>query len=354
MSEQPQIQFTEIGNVGIVTLNRPQALNALTHDMVIELHEQLDEWEKEKDVLAVLIQGAGEKAFCAGGDIRKIYDAKNDRNLEIMDFFWDEYRLNHRIFHYPKPYIALLDGVTMGGGVGVSIHGKYRVATERFMFAMPETGIGFFPDIGGSYFLSRCPGQTGIYLGLTGDRIKTADADYLGLINYYVNTEKLPEMVDVLVSTNLESPADKNIESIFTNLSGHPGNSVLADYRNDIDYCFQQETIEEIIAALQTRKNEWCDNVVATLRKKSPTSLKVTLQQLRNGKSLTLDECLKMEYRMVLRFLQGHDFYEGVRAVIVDKDQNPKWQPSELSEVTQEMVEAYFAPLKGRKELSFD
>lgn len=354
MTDTSDILFTELDHLGIIMLNRPQALNALTHEMAIALYEQLEQWEAEQEIKAVTIQGKGEKAFCAGGDIRKIYDARHDKHLAIKQFFWDEYRLNHRIHHYPKPYIALLDGITMGGGVGVSIHGSHRIATELFSFAMPETGIGFFPDIGGSYFLSRCPGQTGIYLGLTGTRIKAADALYLGLIDYFVLEEKKAELLDALASTRLLGYPHTAITEIIKSFSTPAETAPLINYRELIDQCFVFNTIEEIFTALRAQDNEWCTNTLKILQSKSPTSLKVTLQQLRNAATLDFDQCMQMEYRMVLRFLAGHDFYEGVRAVIVDKDQKPQWQPAELSAVTQNDVDKYFAPLTDTPELSFE
>lgn len=351
--KETSVLFTELGNLGLITLNRPQALNALTHEMILALSEQLTVWEKDPDVKAVLIQGAGEKAFCAGGDIRQVYEARHDSKLPMKQFFWDEYRLNAQIFHYPKPYIALLDGITMGGGVGVSIHGKYRIATERFVFAMPETGIGFFPDVGGSYFLPRCPGQTGIYLGLTGAKISIADASYLNLVNHFVPMDKMPEVIDEIAMSNLGDLSQKHIDEIIDSVNIYSGDPTLANVRKDIDCCFNFDTVEEILTALHARKNEWCDKTAKLLASKSPTSLKVTLQQLRKGHHLSFDECMRMEYRMVVRFLQGHDFYEGVRAVIIDKDQSPKWQPSELSEVSAQNVDHYFAPLQNESELKF-
>lgn len=353
MAEHSDILFSELGNTGLITLNRPQSLNAITHEMVVALYDQLGTWETEEDVKTVFIQGAGEKAFCAGGDIRKIYETHHDPELVIKKFFWDEYRLNHRIFHYPKPYIALLDGITMGGGVGISIHGTYRIATERFTFAMPETAIGFFPDVGGSYFLPRCPGNTGIYLGLTGARVKAADAAYLGLINHFVPTDKLPELIDSLATNNLGANTKQAIDEIIQAASIQPEEPPLAKHRDDIDFCFQYNTMEQIIAALQQRKNEWCEKTIETLMTKSPTSLKVTLQQLHRGKQLSFDQCMQMEYRMMMRFLVGHDLYEGIRAVIVDKDQKPNWKPRELSAVTAQEVDAYFAPLQNTPELQF-
>lgn len=348
------IEFTELGEVGFIALNRPQALNALNHEMIEELSEKLSEWQGDKAIQAVLIQGIGEKAFCAGGDIRKIYDSRNDEDLDIKQFFWDEYRLNQQIFHYQKPYIALLNGITMGGGVGISIHGQYRIATDRFSFAMPETGIGFFPDVGGSYFLPRCPGYTGYYLGLTGARINAADAMYLELVNFYFDQHKIPEFVDALVTSHLSGDCKQLVGNIIHNYSSIPATPAkIAEHREDIDACFSKNTVEEIIATLQARKNAWCDETAKILLTKSPLSLKITLVALQRGKSLTMDECMQMEYRLVNRFLRQYDFYEGIRAVIIDKDQKPIWDPDTLEAVDNAMVEKYFAPLVNQKELSF-
>lgn len=348
MLNSAEILFSEVssntGAVGLITLDRPQALNALNYGMIVDMYNQLHEWANNAAIKAVIIQGSGEKAFCAGGDIRKIYEARQTQDPLLAQFFWHEYRLNRFIHNYPKPYIALLNGVTMGGGAGISIPGSLRIATEKLMFAMPETGIGFFPDVGGSYFLSHCPGQTGIFLGLTGTRIKAADAIYLGLADQFVLTEKLPQVIDALVNTDLDHIAP------FTS---DPGSPTLSDVRQDIDACFGFDSVEEIIAALEKKNNAWSLGVINMLTSKSPTSLKVTLQQLRRGAKLNFDQCLQMEYRLTMRFLLAHDLKEGVRAVIIDKDQNPKWQPAKLSDVSQAAVDAYFAPLVDQKELQF-
>jgi enoyl-CoA hydratase len=354
MSEQNDILFTELGSLGVVTLNRPQALNALSHAMAIALYEKLTAWIIDEDVKAVLIYADNGKAFCAGGDIRNIYDARLDPELKIKQFFWDEYRLNRCIQHYKKPYIALLDGITMGGGVGISLHGSHRIVTENFSFAMPETGIGFFPDVGGSYLLSRCPGQTGIYLGLTGARIKAADALYLNLADHFVHSERKAELIDALASTQLNGDAHTAFMNIVKAYSTAAETAPLAAHRELIDRCFAFDTVEEIITALQTCDQEWCTNTAKILLSKSPTSLKVTLQQLRKAKSMEFDQCMQMEYRMTMRFLQEQDFYEGIRAVIVDKDQKPNWQPADLAAVQRSDIEKYFAPLKEIPELIFD
>lgn len=348
------IQFVEINSLGLITLNRPQALNALSHGMIVALYQQLATWAHDPDVKAVMIQGAGEKAFCAGGDVRKVYETKHHPEAVGKQFFWDEYRLNHRIRHYPKPYIAFLDGITMGGGVGVSLHGSNRIATERLTFAMPETAIGFFPDVGASYLLSRCAGQTGIYLGLTGARLKVADAAYLNLIDTFVPSEKKAELIDTLVSSHFGDNPQQVVNDIINNYKNDAGVASLAEYRTVIDECFALDSVEAILAALQSKPDEWCKNTAQNLLSKSPTSLKVTLQELRQAKQLDFDQCMQMEYRLAMRFIENHDFFEGVRAVLIDKDQAPKWQPAVLSDVTANDVAAYFAPLKDTPELSFE
>jgi enoyl-CoA hydratase len=338
------ILFEEIpgkhGNVGLITLNRQQVLNALNHAMFIALDKQLKAWEKNNNIKAVIIRASEGRAFCAGGDIRYAYERGKAKDPELPLFFRDEYRLNLRIFHYPKPYIALLDGITMGGGVGISLYGQYRIATEKLTFAMPETGIGFFPDVGGSYFLSRLPFKAGYYLGLTGARISAADCLQLGIVNYLVGQEALAKLISVVVDTSMKDLADR-----FLSFTIIPNGSELLKHKNEIETCFSKKTMEEIIQALNDYKSEWCSQTAKLLQSKSPTSLKVTLRALQQGQSLVFDACMQMEYRLANHFLQGHDFYEGVRAAIIDKDQSPCWQPAELQQVTEEQVLAYFAPV---------
>ncbi len=358
MQNNSEIIFTETtgnnGNLGLITLNRPQAFNALNLAIINALDKQLRVWATDPNIKAVVVQSSGEKAFCAGGDIRQNYTTGKTNIALATLFFWHKYRSNHLIHHYSKPYIALVNGITMGGGVGISEHGSYRVATEKLTFAMPETGIGFFPDVGGSYFLPRLPGQNGIYLGLTGARSNAADAQYLTLIDYCVATEKLPEIILALAASDFGSDADTAIKTCLQTFAIKPAQASLAEYRNNIDACFQYNRIEDIFTALEKQSDEWCRNTAKLLLSKSPTSLKVTLQQLRRGTNLGFDQALQMEYRLVTRFLPGHDFYEGVRAAIIDKDQKPQWQPARLAEVKDADVNAYFAPLVDAPELNFN
>ena len=347
------IQFLQIDSLAFITLNRPQALNALTFEMVTSLYQQLKEWENNPNVKAVVIQNTGNKAFCAGGDIKQVYENRDHPN-KGNQFFWREYQLNHYIHHYPKPYIALLDGITMGGGVGISLHGNtYRIATANFTFAMPETGIGFFPDVGGTYLLSRCPGYTGTYLALTGARLKAADAIILGLIDYFIPAEKKPLLNETLVSTKFTSNTQADIKTVIQSYNSTPPAASLTEHRQLIDECFKFDTLENILAALQQQDNEWSTHTLKTLQSKSPMSLKVTLQALRRATKLNFDQCMQMEYRLATHFLANNDFYEGVRAVLVDKDQKPKWQPNNIQAVTQEMVDTYFALLPNIEDLDF-
>ena len=326
-----EILFDERDGIGRVILNRPRALNALTHDMVRALDARLAAWARDDAIAKVVIEGAGRRAFCAGGDIRDLYAVMTRGDAPFIDAFYrDEYSLNHRIHTYPKPYVALIDGVVMGGGVGVSIHGRHRVVTENALFAMPETGIGFFPDVGGAWFLPRMPGEIGMYLGLTGTRLGPADALYCGVATHYVPREHLAEAVDDL-----------------DGLAADPGPAPIAKNRAAIDRCFAGDSVEAIIEALEAEKSSWAGETLAALAAKSPTSLKVTFRQLRRGAGLDFAEAMTLEFRLSQRFCASPDFREGVRAAVIDKDRDPKWRPATLAEVGESDIDAYFAPLAG-------
>jgi len=346
MSEEPEVLFSRDGVAGIITLNRPKALNALTLNMVRLIHPQLRAWAADEAVKLVIIEAAGEKAFSAGGDIRALYDWGRAGDPRVIDFYREEYRLNHYIKHYPKPYIALMSGIDMGGGVGVSVNGSYRVATERLTFAMPETGIGLFPDVGGTYFLPRCPGAVGMYLGLTGERLKAADAIYAGIADIFVPSAHLAALKSHLA-------AGKNFEISIRMFSTDAGEAPLMAHRALIDRHFLKATMAEIIASLEADGGEWAAKVLATLASKSPTSLLVTHRQITAGASLDFAEAMKLEFRLTNRFMRGHDFYEGVRAIIIDKDQSPHWRPATLAGVRASDADAYFASL-GEDELQLD
>jgi len=337
------VVFERRSALGLITLNRPQALNALTLDMIHAMTDQLEEWADDPGVGAVLIRGAGDKAFCAGGDIRALIQPHNEAYIE--KFFADEYRLNRLIFRYPKPYVALIDGIAMGGGVGVSVNGRLRVATEATLFAMPETGIGMFPDVGGSYFLPRCPGQIGMYLGLTGARLGAADCVYAGIADGHVGAAKHAVMIERMAEG--EAP-----DSVLRDLASSPGSAPLAEHREAIDRCFAGDSVEEIVVALEEESGVWATRTLEALETRSPFALKVALRQLRLGRALDFEACMAMEYRLSQRVVPGHDFREGVRAAVIDKDRTPWWRPQTLAAVSEDMVVACFGQL-GDKELVF-
>ncbi len=351
MSDPAEIQFAEIlferrGSIGLVTLNRPKALNALTLGMIRLFDPQLRAWIADPEVKAIVVQGAGEKAFCAGGDVVNLYEtgkaakAGQDDGASIRAFFSEEYVLNRLIHTCPKPYVALIDGISMGGGVGLSVHGSHRIVTERTMFAMPETGIGLYPDVGGTYFLPRLPGQVGIWLGLTGDRLKAADMIEVGAADAFMPSAKLESLIAELADG---VPADEAVAR-HREEAGEPP---VAANRATIDRCYAHNEVEAIVAALEAEGTEWAAGQLATLKRVSPTSLKVTLEALRRGAKLDFDGCMIQELRLSLAFLARHDVYEGIRAALVDKDRNPHWSPASLAEVTAEEVAGYFAEPVG-------
>jgi len=349
MDTYQEVLFDEMagkdGNLGIITLNRPEALNALNHTMIRAMHAKLQSWANAVDIKAVVIRAVEGRAFCAGGDLRLTYERATAHDPDMANFFREEYQLNRFIFHYPKPYIALLDGITMGGGVGISIHGSHRVATDRLLFAMPETGIGFFPDVGGTYFLPRLSGKIGYYLGLTGARLNADESVAIGLMQQKIPQHKLPELVNTLARESLGEDARATVTQILNEFATAIQPSNLLAQETALNACFSAHTMEEILIALQNSDNEMCKEAVTTLAKKSPASLKITLKALQDGEGLNFDACMRQEYRLVCHFLLGHDFIEGIRALIIDKDQKPQWRPDSLQEVSDTEVEKYFAPL---------
>ena len=348
MANNKDVLFKELpgvgGKIGLITLNRPEYLNAITYGMCKEINLMLLKWSTAEHIKAIVIHGTGDRAFSAGGDIKYLYESgKAHKYASTRQFFWEEYRLNHRIHNYPKPFIGLLDGITMGGGVGVSIHGSHRVVTEHFLFAMPETSIGFFPDIGGTYFLSRCPGETGIYLGLTGSRLNAAEAVYAEIADHIVASNHLNEIVLKLAKAKFNADPFASVTEILDEYSVAPETPKLSVYRDMIDECFCFDTVEEIMRMLQKKNRKWHVETIKELLKKSPTSLKVTLKALRKGITLDFEACMQMEFRLCQHFLHGHDFYEGVRASLIDRDNNPRWKPNRLGAINDKEVEAYFA-----------
>lgn len=341
------------GRAGFITLNRPKALNALTHAMVRDIRAALDAWKDDPGVAHVVIQAAGDRAFCAGGDIRDIWERGRLRgepgNPGQLEFFADEYRLNAFIKHYPKPYVALIDGIVMGGGVGLSAHGRYRVGSEKTVFAMPEVGIGFFPDVGGTYLLSRMPHQVGMYCALTGGRLKQADAVWAGVLTHAVASGRLQELAAALEQAD-------DVEAVLAQFGAKAEEAPLAALAGPIERIFALESVEEILAALDAEDGEhaeWAAKTAATIRRHSPTSVEIAFRQVRRGAELDFDEGMRLEFRILSRILTGHDFYEGVRAVIIDKDGQPTWQPATLGAVETVDVEAHFVrPQTGDLELA--
>lgn len=341
MSEN--IIFTQEKQIGLVTLNRPEALNALTLDMIIAFYQQLSDWEHDETIKAVVICAAkNSKAFCAGGDVRWLYEMGCAKNPTQMDFFINEYKLNQYIDEYPKPFIALMDGITMGGGVGISLHGRYAIASENFVFAMPETSIGFFPDIGASFLLANCPDNFGVYLGLTGNRLNARDAFDLGLINYIIASKDLDSLLSMLLDVDLSFETDVRIEHSLSRFNAPEINSTIALIRNEVRNCFAGKSIESILKKLSLSNDEWHVKTKNNLLSKSPLSLKITLQQILFAKDRNLEDCLITDLHLARHFMQDQDFYEGVRALLIDKDKSPHWKPSSIEQVTNSMIDRYF------------
>ncbi len=335
-----EVLFEVRGSVGLITLNRPQALNALNRPMCLAIHRQLDAWAGDDAVRCVVIRGAGDRAFCAGGDVVAVAKAGQAGSDEWEGFFGDEYRMNQAIATYAKPYVALIDGIIMGGGVGLSIHAPYRVATERTMFAMPETGIGLIPDVGGTHALPRMPGELGTYAGLTGARFGPGDCMAAEVATHFVPSDKLDALTEALA-------AGGNVEQTLAAFSTEAGEAPLTAYRDAIDFHFSHDRVEEILASLATG-DDWAQKQHATIARMSPTSCKLTLRALREGASLNIAGALQNEYRVVCAIKHGKDFYEGIRAQLIDKDRNPKWSPATFEAVTDADVDRYFeAPAGG-------
>ncbi|MES2423481.1 MAG: enoyl-CoA hydratase/isomerase family protein [Pseudomonadota bacterium] len=347
-SEQQNDVLTEVrGQIGMVTLNRPKALNALSLGMIRTLTATLQAWRDDPAVLAVTVRGAGKDgeafgSFCAGGDIRFFHKAALAGDSALEDFFTEEYTLNHLIATYPKPYIAFMDGVVMGGGMGISQGASLRVVTDRTKMAMPETGIGLFPDVGGSYFLSRCPGAAGEYLALTGNTIASPDAIAWGLADGHIDAVQLPVLWETLAATPFESAnaVEHWVQSRFAA-------KVVVRKHPLIDKIFGLPSVTDILAALDADASDWARDTAAVLRKRSPLMLHVVLEQVRRGRAMGLADCLRMERVMVYRSFHlrpgaASETVEGIRALAIDKDHQPKWNPARIEDVTPAMVNAFF------------
>ncbi|MCK1639443.1 enoyl-CoA hydratase/isomerase family protein [Bradyrhizobium sp. 157] len=340
------------GSAGILRLNRPKAINAVTLEMFHDVDKALDVFEADPDVAVIVLEGAGERGLCAGGDIRALWESSKVKG-DLGKILWrDEYVLNARIKKFPKPYVAFMDGIVMGGGVGLSAHSSHRVVTERTKLAMPEVGLGFFPDVGGTWLLSHSPGEIGTYFGLTGQTMNGPDAIHAKFADAVVPSSKLPALREALTKVapgTTSADVRKLIEGFSTGETAGP----VAAQQAKIDTLFSHDRMEDIIAALQRDGSDFAQAALKTLNEKSPRGMVVTLKLLRLARSArSLEECLVREYRAALEVFASDDFHEGVRAAVIDKDRSPKWSPPRIEDVTPEMVAPYFAEI-GANELKF-
>ena len=336
------IIFQEKNKLGIIILNRPEALNAINGELFSQLFSQLKKWEVDESIKAVLIKSNCEKAFCAGGDLREIYQNRHEPIEKAIAYFRLEYDVDQLLYHYSKPYISFLNGITMGAGVGISIHGSHPVGTENLKLAMPETKIGYFPDVGASYYLSRLPNALGIYLGLTGNSIDVTDAKTLNLIKQFVPSVNLDNLEKKLIETDFNF-SDKNAVTEIINIFSEKINSTDPFKKaNIINQAFSHETLEAILCALENNQDDFSQETLAALKQRSPTSLTVTLQQFQNAKSMNFNQVIEMDFFIAQQMLLGHDFFEGIRAMVIDKDKNPQWNPSDLKSVSDDRVKHYF------------
>ncbi len=346
MSEKEDLIVWREGPLGRLRLNRPEVLNAQSHAMILQMEKALTAWREDPAVEAIVIDGAGERAFCAGGDLQYLYSTGMKDPGPGRALWRDEYRLNALIASYPKPYIAVMHGITMGGGVGVSAHGSHRIVTETTMVAMPEASIGFMPDVGGTYLLARAPGQTGLYLGVTGARMNAGDAIFAGFADSYMPGEAVPKVIEALAGG---AAPDAAIEQF----SASAPDGALAALQDKITDVFAAPDILSCVRALDKLAaggDEWAGKTLSMLRKNSPLSVAATFAAIHKARGLaTLEDCLALEYCFAHRALRGHDFLEGIRAMVIDKDKKPDWRPATLEEVTREMVDNVLAPLGEKK-----
>jgi enoyl-CoA hydratase len=345
VTENEDVLVTVENGVGVLTLNRPKAINSLTHAMVTTMSAVLTEWERDDDVRAVLLTGAGERGLCAGGDIVAIYHSARADGSEARQFWYDEYLLNAHIGRFSKPYVAVMDGYVMGGGVGVSAHGSVRVVTDTTKMAMPEVGIGLIPDVGGTLILSRAPGQLGLHAALTGAQFDGADAITLGFADRYVPHTNLDAFKSAIVADGIDA-------ALAAHAHEPPASQLLAQH-DWIDDCYAGETVEDIVAALRKQHADPATEAADLIETRSPVAVSVALEAIRRAAKLdTLEDVLRQEYRTSCGALRSHDLVEGIRAQVIDKDRNPKWSPASLAAVTAADVEGYFAPADREVEFS--
>ena len=350
---EPDLIARREGSLGVIRLNRPKAINAVTLEMFREIDKALDQFEDDPEVGTILLEGAGERGLCAGGDIRALYESSKVRG-DLGKILWrEEYILNARIAKFAKPYVAFMDGIVMGGGVGLSAHGRHRVVTERTRLAMPEVGLGFFPDVGGTWLLARAPGEIGTYFGLTGQTMNGADAIYCGFADAVVPSGKLAALREKLVSLPA-GVSSADVEAAIDAFATGETHGPVAALGPRIDTWFAHDRMQDIVAALQRDGSELAQSTLKTLNEKSPRGMVVTLKLLRRARpSSSLEQCLEREYRAALEVFASDDFREGVRAAVIDKDRNPRWSPSRIEDVTPEMLTPYFAEI-GADELVFN
>ncbi len=344
----PEVICREDDRASLVILNRPRALNALSLEMIREIETHFHEWAKNPHIYGVVQRAHDDGAFCAGGDVKAIYNTRVSDPDAGIRFYREEYQHNWTLQRFIKPTVSLINGVCMGGGLGISVHGTHRVAGEGCKLAMPETAIGLFPDVGGSYFLPRLPGRTGLYMGLTGAVIGQADGYRLGLATHCISANKFDEIEAAMREA-------EPIDAVLDTLHDEPGEGELTRLRPAIDRCFAPGSVEDIIARLEAETGatrDWAQETLANMRAHSPTSLKLTHRLYEEGaRARSLKASLKLEFRCAVRCMQGHDHHEGVRAKMVDKDNAPQWQPARLEDVADAAIDAYLAPLDGVPEL---
>ena len=336
------------GRAGRITLNRPKALNALTYPQIGQISDALEAWREDDAVKLVILDGAGDRALCAGGDVLSLYEKRDDGGRFASRFWWDEYHLNAMIARYPKPYVALQDGIVMGGGIGLSAHASHRVVTERSMLAMPETGIGLVPDVGGMWLLGRAPGHFGEYLGLLGERMNAGDAILMEFADTCVQSDTLNDLIGALVA-----PDGDPVGVTIANFAAAPPPPVIAARQDSVDEIFGLGSVEEIIAALALGSEDWQTKAFEAAGQRSPLAMKLTLAAVREARAMTsLEDSLNLEYRLVTRLFRHGEFIEGIRALLVDKDKAPQWNPRKLEEVSEEMVASFLAPLPAGEALA--
>jgi enoyl-CoA hydratase len=341
------VRFEHIGCAGVITLDRCDALNAVSQDMVHQIYKHLKLWESDQAIAHVIIRSNCDRAFSAGGDLREIYDNRQSRE-ESLKFFKAEYQLNAYIKHYPKPYVALIDGIVMGGGVGISIHGSHRVMGQDVMFAMPEVTIGFFPDVGGSYFLSRLNAQAnnggalglGLYLGLTGERLKQGDCLLAGLASHTCSSDQMEGLFNALTSEQ-----EQDVNQILAQYHNSVPSEVLEARLAQIEEIFSKSSLIDVISALKADESEWAEGILNRMLRASPTSLQVAFQQIRLGKKYSMAQAMAMEYGIASKMLCENDFYEGIYRVLIDKNYQPNWHPKSIAEVDLKEINAYFEPV---------